>query len=440
MKDKLNEARSKINSVDKKIAALFIERMKLAEDVALYKNEHGLPVFDAKREADVIEKNSELIPCEYREAYLVFLKNVMSLSKERQIKLISDLVSTNNSNTDAPCVLRINSGDDSYPVTVGKGLINIANQYLDLERKVFIVTDSGVPNNYANSVEKICKSAVVYTVAQGESSKSFSTLESLLAAMAEAELGRFDCVVAIGGGVVGDLAGFAASIYMRGIDFYNIPTTLLSQVDASIGGKTAINLGSVKNTIGAFKKPKAVLIDTDALSTLPMRHLRNGMAEVIKMAATSSKDLFVKLETRSESEVYENIEEIIVDALNIKKSIVEADEMENGIRKILNFGHTFGHAVESSEKLSTLLHGECVALGMMETSYGDAHDRIKSLLKKFSLPTEYEGNKESAINYISYDKKVDSGRISVIICENIGDCYIKKIAIDDFAKHITSER
>ena len=437
MKDKLNEARSKINSIDKKIAALFIERMKLAEDVALYKKEHGLPVFDAKREADVIEKNSELIPCEYREAYLVFLKNVMSLSKERQIKLISDLVSTNNSNTDAPCVLRINSGDDSYPVTVGKGLINIANQYLDLERKVFIVTDSGVPNNYANAVEKICKSAVVYTVAQGESSKIFSTLESLLTAMAEAELGRFDCVVAIGGGVVGDLAGLAAAIYMRGIDFYNVPTTLLSQVDSSIGGKTAINLGAIKNTVGAFKQPKAVLIDVDTLSTLPERQVRNGMAEVIKMAATSNKDLFEKLENLSESEAYNNIEEIIVEALKIKKGVVEADEKENGIRKILNFGHTFGHAIESAEKLSTLLHGECVAIGMMKTSSGEARERIKTLLEKFSLPTVYEGDTEAAIPFISHDKKAVGGKISVALCEKIGECHIEQIAIDDFAnQHI----
>ena len=219
-------------------------------------------------------------------------------------------------------VLNMNLGENSYPITVGHGLIESANNFFNLNRNAFIITDSGVPHNYAESISKICKSATIYAVDEGERSKSFSTLEAVLEAMAKAELGRSDCVVAVGGGVVGDLAGFAAAIYMRGIDFYNVPTTLLSQVDSSIGGKTAINLGAIKNTVGAFKQPKAVLIDVDTLSTLPERQVRNGMAEVIKMAATSNKDLFCKLESLSESEAYNNIEEIIVEALKIKKGVV----------------------------------------------------------------------------------------------------------------------
>lgn len=437
MKDKLNEARSKINIVDKKMAMLFIERMKLAEDVALFKSEHELPVFDAKREAEVIENNTALIPCEYKDAYLVLLKNIISLSKEQQIKLVSDLVNTNNGNPDAPSVLRINLGDNSYPVIVGKSLINIANQYLNLERKVFIVTDSGVPNNYAETIKKICTSAVIHTIPAGEGSKSFNVLESVLNAMAEAELGRSDCVVAVGGGVVGDLAGFAASIYMRGIDFYNVPTTLLSQVDSSIGGKTAINLGMIKNTVGAFKQPKAVLIDINTLSTLPDRHVKNGMAEVIKMAATSNKELFSKLESMNQDKVYNNIKEIVIEALKIKKSVVEGDEKENGIRKILNFGHTFGHAIESSENLSGLLHGECVALGMLPTSFGEAHDRIKALLEKFALPTVYEGDISVALPYIYHDKKAAGERLSVILCDKIGECYIKSMSANEFTKLVS---
>ena len=333
-------------------------------------------------------------------------------------------------------ILNMNLGENSYPITIGKGLIENANEYFDLNRKVFIITDNGVPNNYAKSIKKVCKSAVIHTVAQGEGSKSFATLEAALIAMAEAELGRSDCVVAVGGGVVGDLAGFAASIYMRGIDFYNVPTTLLSQVDSSIGGKTAVNLGVIKNTVGAFKQPKAVLIDIDTLATLPKRHIKNGMVEVIKMAATSNEGLFAALENHSENEIYNNIEEIIVEALKIKKSVVETDEKENGLRKILNFGHTYGHAIESSENLSTLLHGECVALGMMPTSSGEAHKRIKNLLEKFGLPTCYDGDIEAAIPYISHDKKASNGNISVVFCEKIGKCCIKTIATNDFVELI----
>ena len=333
-------------------------------------------------------------------------------------------------------ILNMNLGENSYPINIGKGLIENVNEYFNLDRKVFIITDSGVPNNYAESVKKACKHATIHTVAQGEASKSFSTLESVLLAMSKAELGRSDCVVAVGGGVVGDLAGFAASIYMRGIDFYNVPTTLLSQVDSSIGGKTAINLGVIKNTVGAFKQPKAVLIDVDTLITLPKRHMRNGIVEVIKMAATSNADLFTTLESLSESEVYNTIEEIVVEALRIKQSVVETDEKENGIRKILNFGHTYGHAIESSENLSALLHGECVALGMMPTSFGEAHKRIENLLKKFGLKTTYDGNIETTIPYISHDKKASSGKVSAVFCEKIGECYIKTITTDEFAELI----
>jgi 3-dehydroquinate synthase len=332
--------------------------------------------------------------------------------------------------------LNMNLGENSYPITVGKGLIEKANEYFNLNRKVFIITDTGVPNNYAKYIEKLCKTGIIYTVEQGESAKSFNVLEAVLTAMAEAELGRSDCVVAIGGGVVGDLAGFASSVYMRGVDFYNVPTTLLAQVDSSIGGKTAINLGVIKNTVGAFKQPKAVLIDVETLATLPKRHMRNGLAEVIKMAATSDSELFAKIENMTETDVYNNIEEIVVGALKIKKAVVESDEKENGIRKILNFGHTYGHAIESSESLSVLLHGECVALGMMPTSFGEAHSRIKNLLEKFGLPISYNGNIEAVIPFISHDKKVNDGKVSVVLCEKIGECSIKVFAIEEFIELI----
>lgn len=331
-------------------------------------------------------------------------------------------------------IINMNLGENSYTIRVGSGLLADADKYLNLERKVFILTDNGVPDKYAKKIEILCKNAIIHTVSQGEGSKSISTLEGVLSAMTDAELGRGDCLVAVGGGVVGDLGGFAASIYMRGIDFYNVPTTLLSQVDSSIGGKTAVNLGVIKNIVGSFKQPKAVLIDPEVLSTLPKRHMRNGLCEAIKMAATSNASLFEMMESMSEDEIFDNVENIIVEALKIKKSVVEADETEGGLRKILNFGHTLGHGIEANEELCGLYHGECVALGMLPLAEGEARIRLKALLEKVSLPTRYTGDIIAALNYISHDKKCSNGVLSTIVCDRIGSCQIKTINVDDFKK------
>ena len=194
--------------------------------------------------------------------------------------------------------LNLGQAHCGYDIRIERGIIKNAGQYLHLNRRVLIVTDSGVPAQYAASIAAQCKQGVIYTVEQGEASKSLETFGKLLGAMLEHGFSRKDCVVAVGGGVVGDLAGFAASAYMRGIDFYNVPTTLLSQIDSSIGGKTAINFGGVKNIVGAFYQPRAVLIDPDLLHTLPQRQISNGLAEAVKMALTSDKELFDIFERR----------------------------------------------------------------------------------------------------------------------------------------------
>ena len=334
-------------------------------------------------------------------------------------------------------VLNMNLGADSYPIFIGRGILTKAADFFNLDRKVFIVTDDGVPNKYAETLQNLCKNAVIKTVAAGENSKSFKTLEDLLFAMSEFGMSRGDCVVAVGGGVVGDLSGFAASIYMRGVDFYNVPTTLLSQVDSSIGGKTAVNLGCVKNSVGSFKQPKAVLIDVDTLATLPKRHWRGGICEAVKMAVTSDKELFSIFEQSSEEELYNNIEEIISAALKIKKAVVEEDERETGIRKILNFGHTFGHAIESAEGLSGLYHGECVALGMLAITDGEVRERLEAVLKKINLPIKYDGNKEEAFTYILHDKKCTQHGVSVILCPEIGSYKIQSMSIEDFKELVS---
>ena len=322
-------------------------------------------------------------------------------------------------------------GERGYDINIGRGTLGSAGEIFNLNRRVFIVTDDGVPDEYAKTVEGLCEKAMIFTVKQGEDSKSPSVLVELLKKMLEFGMTRTDCVVAVGGGVVGDLAGFAAATYMRGIDFYNIPTTLLSQVDASVGGKTAINLCGVKNTVGAFKQPKAVLVDVGVLETLPKRHMRNGMAEVIKMAAVANEKLFAALENSSEEDTYNNIADIITEAVKIKRDIVEADEKESGLRKILNFGHTLGHAIEESERCDRL-HGECVAIGMIPVSLADAKNRILSLLRKYSLPTSHDVDSELISRGIAHDKKAKGDKISIIFCPQIGKYCIKNMTVEEF--------
>ena len=332
--------------------------------------------------------------------------------------------------------LRMELNESSYDITVGKNLLNSADKYFNLDRKVLIVTDDGVPKQYSETIAKLAKEAHIVTVKSGEESKSFDTLKTLLGAMCNAEFGRGDCAIAVGGGVVGDLTGFAASMYMRGIDFYNVPTTLLSQVDSSIGGKTAINFNGIKNVVGAFNQPKAVLIDTDTLLTLDERQKKSGLCEAIKMAMTSDKDLFELIEKLSKNEIYDHIDEIIVKSLKIKKAVVEEDEKETGLRKILNFGHTLGHGIESEEGMSGLLHGECVALGMPPMCSSEAESRLVAVLKKVGLDHVYHGNIKSALGYVSHDKKCSGKSVSVITVKEIGKCSIDKMSIDVFCNTV----
>ncbi len=321
-------------------------------------------------------------------------------------------------------ILSLNLEQDSYDIVVERGVLQKAGELLDLDRKVLVVTDDGVPANYAKTILSQCREGVLVTLPAGESTKNFASFRMLLSKMLEASFTRKDCVVAVGGGVVGDLSGFAAACYMRGIDFYNIPTTLLSQVDSSIGGKTAIDLDGVKNIVGAFYQPKKVLIDPDTLKTLDKRQFSAGMAEVIKMALTSNANLFALI--RDSKDIEADLEEIIVSALQIKKDVVEQDPKENGLRKILNFGHTIGHAIESLED-GRLLHGECVALGMLPMCEESVRKELLPLLKKFDLPTTYDKDKQQLMPLILHDKKMQKDSLSVIYVPQIGRYEIRNI-------------
>ena len=315
--------------------------------------------------------------------------------------------------------IHMDLGRDSYDILIERGILAKAGQHLNLNRRVLVVTDTEVPEVYAKTLAGQCRNSVICTVETGEGSKSLTVFGQLLQTMLEHDFSRKDCVVAVGGGVVGDLSGFAASAYMRGIDFYNIPTTLLSQIDSSIGGKTAINLGGVKNIVGAFYQPKKVLIDPDLLKTLPPRQIANGMAEAIKMSLTSDKELFELFETQ---DIESNLEEIILRSLNIKKAVVEQDEKEAGLRKILNFGHTVGHGIEST---SELYHGEAVALGMLPMCGETLRPRVIKVLKKCNLYRELQYDWDRITQAAFHDKKADGGSVTVTLVQEPGTYELK---------------
>lgn len=326
-------------------------------------------------------------------------------------------------------ILKMELPGESYDIVIEKGCLLRAGEYLNLKRRVLVVTDTGVPAEYAQRVCDMADEGYICRVEQGEQNKNLDTWQSILAALSQNGFTRSDCVVAVGGGVIGDMAGFAAACYMRGIDFYNIPTTLLSQIDSSIGGKTAVDFMGYKNIVGAFYQPKCVLIDTTLTRTLSRRQRVNGIVEAVKMAATSSEQLFKIFETQNFDDC---LDEIIVKSLEIKRDVVINDVREGGLRRILNFGHTIGHAIESMEGLSGLLHGECVALGMLKMARGEAKERIYRVLSALGLPLDKSFDKEQIMKAIAHDKKAAGSDINLVFVDSIGSYRMEKMSLDAF--------
>lgn len=332
-------------------------------------------------------------------------------------------------------VLNVNAKtiDINYPIVIEKGVLNKVNEHLNLKnKKVLIITDDGVPKCYLDTLISQIDNYYTYTIKQGESSKNFDNYKAILEFMVNNKFTRTDCVIALGGGVVGDLSGFVSGSYMRGITFYNIPTTLLSQVDSSIGGKCAIDFLGVKNNIGCFNSPKCVLIDSDTLKTLDKRQYNAGMAEVIKMSFTLNKNLFELINCYNASD---DIERIISEALLIKKYVVENDPFERDLRKVLNFGHTIGHAIESLNE-GVLLHGECVALGMTYMVSSDVKDELISSLKKYDLPVEIDIDKDKIVELIKSDKKASGNKITIVYVSKIGSFEFKEIEVDSLKEYL----
>ena len=330
-------------------------------------------------------------------------------------------------------ILPVKTSAGGYNIVLERGSIEKLNNYLNLKRRVLIITDSGVPKEYSLAVLKQCDKGYIVTIPEGETSKNFDNYKMLLSKLVELGFTRTDCVVAVGGGVVGDLSGFVAASFMRGIDFYNIPTTVLSQVDSSIGGKVAIDFDGYKNIVGAFYPPKAVIIDSNTLKTLPARQISNGLAESVKMALTSDAKLFELFENKDAND---NIDSIIEASLRIKRYVVETDEKEGGLRKILNFGHTLGHAIESTNEMQNLYHGECVALGMIPLCSQSVRPRLLKVLKKLNLPTLIKCDDDKIIDAVCHDKKMAGNEITVIYVPKIGTFEMKKMNVQAFADSV----
>jgi len=335
-------------------------------------------------------------------------------------------------------------GERSYPVHVGSGLLREAGAHLApllATPRAVIVTNPVIAAHWLAPLRQSLKAAgvdsEVVLIPDGESHKNWSTLQDLLTRLLELRAERSTTLIALGGGVVGDIGGFAAAIYQRGMPFVQVPTTLLAQVDSSVGGKTGINHPLGKNMIGAFYQPRAVLIDTACLATLPAREVTAGLAEVIKYGAIRDPRFLAWLESNVERLLGgdpEALAHAIAESCLIKAAVVAADEREGGVRALLNFGHTFGHAIEAGLGYGAWLHGEAVAAGMAVAARLSARlrliadadvARLTTLLRNAGLPVEAPAlGAERYIALMGHDKKVVAGAIRFVLLRALGDAFV----------------
>ena len=338
----------------------------------------------------------------------------------------------------------------SYDVIIGSGILADAGRFISdvlKSRRTVIVSDDNVYPLYGGRLKASLEAAGFevkeFVFPHGEQSKSHETLLNLYGFLAASDITRSDSIIALGGGVTGDLAGFAAASFLRGIDYVQIPTSLLAQIDSSVGGKTAVDIPAGKNLVGAFKQPRLVLADTDTLSTLPEAFFDDGMGEAVKYGMIWSKELF---ELIAAGNIKDHLEEIIVKCVDIKREVVETDEFDKGLRMILNFGHTLGHSIEKTQNFSGLSHGKAVAVGMyLMTSAAEKHGiisepisgRMKKCLETNNLPWSVDIPAETLFANSVNDKKRFSDDINVIICKTIGKADIVKMPIDEYRKLVT---
>ena len=334
--------------------------------------------------------------------------------------------------------ININTSSKNYNIYVGKNILSSTGDLINninFNGKVLIVTDDNVAPLYLDIVEKsIAKHGVkVYslTLQSGEENKNMNSIMKIYECAAKNNFNRNDMFLALGGGVIGDMTGFAAATFLRGIKYVQVPTTLLAQVDSSMGGKTGIDLPFGKNLVGAFCQPELVIADTDTIKTLTKEHISSGMAEVIKSAFIKSRE-FVDVLLNSND--FENdVEEFIVRSMNVKKEVVEVDEFEKYERMMLNFGHTLGHSIEKLNNFTGISHGQAVAIGMyLITKEPEVKNILEKLLHKYNLKTETDFTVKELIDAAKNDKKAVSNGINIVIVDEIGKADIKKVTFEEF--------
>ena len=352
-------------------------------------------------------------------------------------------------------VLKVNTEMGSYDINIGSGILSMIREVVDFNlrgNKVAIITDANVMELHGRKLgEALTGSEYMIhhlIINPGEKSKSMENYESICNQLLEWGLDRDDLIITFGGGVVGDLGGFVAATYLRGIPYIQVPTTLLSQVDSSVGGKVAINLQGGKNIIGSFYHPRAVIMDTGLLDTLSNRVFRDGMGEVIKYGCIWSHELYKQLEEISGREEFmDHIEDIVYSCCRIKRDIVEEDEKELSLRKILNFGHTLGHAVERHHNFKEYTHGEAVALGMsvitvntekMGVTKEGTSKRLNNILLRYGLPVFSDKTiSEEIIRLAERDKKSSGDQIYLAVLKDIGDTEIIKVGKEELKSYLS---
>ena len=333
--------------------------------------------------------------------------------------------------------VNVNAG---YDILIDKGILASCGEYIksvSRAKKVCVISDTNVFPLYGETVMKSLTSsgfeARSYVFQAGEESKTTETVIDIVEFLAGNGLTRNDLVVALGGGVTGDMAGFAAAIYLRGIDFVQLPTSLLAQVDSSVGGKTAVDLPQGKNLCGAFHQPSLVLIDALTLDTLSPHYFSDGLAEAIKTGCIKSRALFERIENENARDI---IEDIIFECVKIKAAVVERDEKEHGERALLNFGHTAGHAIEKLHGFKDISHGEAVGIGMVlicrageknSLTESGCAERIENVLKKYSLPVSDTNSLYDIVGAMNADKKRTKSAVKFVFIKNIGEGFINPV-------------
>ena len=331
-------------------------------------------------------------------------------------------------------IISVGKGETKYNIHISGNNFPkaILNKHLKNKNKILIITDDGIPKNHIKKLKNAInnKNVYIFSLKSGEKSKSFSSYQKILNKLFELKFDRSDIVIAFGGGVVGDITGFSAATYMRGIKYIQIPTTLLAQVDSSVGGKTAINVTQGKNLVGAFYNPSLVIVSTYFLNTLSDEEFKSGLGEVVKYALIGNKKLRSIIERNAQKIISREesvLKSIIEESIKTKSKIVTKDEKENGIRAILNFGHTFGHAIEAYKNYKGITHGAAITLGMViasRISFYEGYiknyqlDNVVNLISSIGLRTDYSKyNYIQLKKYIKSDKKIKNGKLNLVLID-----------------------